>query len=184
LIESAPSLGISLAVAVGFSRHSGSRASLSWLVRRCVLRAPSLTADPRPSRITRKSYGPRVSNRTMVAKLDHCFCFVGFGTDRLRCQEAMKTADRENSNRWALLASNRAYGAVGQHKSRSIKWAAKQEKVQPTEKCFFLTSPFIELVRTNPSSMSESAIWPKPNIAVTRGNLFPVRCCLLTSTGG
>jgi len=74
------------------------------------------------------------------------FCFAGFGTDRLRCEEAMKTADRENSNRWVLLASNRAYGAVGQHKSRSIKWATKQEKFPPLEECFFLTSPFIELI--------------------------------------
>jgi hypothetical protein len=81
----------------------------------------------------------------MVAKFDHCFCFVGFGTDRLRREDAMKTAGRENSNRWALSVSNRAYGAVGQHKSRSIKWAAKQENFQPTEMCFFLTSPFIEL---------------------------------------
>ena len=36
-----------------FSRHPGSRASLSWFVRRGVLRARSLTRDPRPSRITR-----------------------------------------------------------------------------------------------------------------------------------
>jgi hypothetical protein len=28
-----------ISLAVGFSRHSGSRASFSWLVRRCVLRA-------------------------------------------------------------------------------------------------------------------------------------------------
>src|SRR6202040_4054598 len=34
-------------------------------------RAPSLTPDPSPSRIDRKSYGPRVPNRTMVAKFDH-----------------------------------------------------------------------------------------------------------------
>src|SRR5258708_22568325 len=140
-------LGIFSGGGRGFSRHSGSRASLSRLVRRCVPRAPSLSRDSRPSRITRKSYGPRVPNRTMVAKFDHCFCFVGFGTDRLRRQEAMKTAGRENSNRWALLASNRVHGAVGPHESRSIKWAAKQEKFQPLEEFFFLTSPFIELTR-------------------------------------
>jgi hypothetical protein len=34
---------------------------------------------------------------------------------------------------------------VGQNRSRSIKWAAKQEKFQPKEMCFFLTPPFIEL---------------------------------------
>src|SRR6267378_174695 len=56
----------------------------------------------------------------------------------------MKTAGRENPNRWATLASNRARGAVGQNRSRSIKRAAKQEKLQPKEMCFFLTSTFIE----------------------------------------
>ena len=76
------------------------------------------------------------------------FCFVGFGTDRLRREEAMKTADRENSIRGVTLPRNRAHGAVGQNKSRSIKWAAKQEKLQPKEMCFFLTSTFIELIRS------------------------------------
>jgi hypothetical protein len=58
----------------------------------------------------------------------------------------MKTAGRENPNRGAALPCNRTHGAVGQSKSRSIKWAEKQEKVQPKEMCFFLTSPFIELL--------------------------------------
>ena len=75
------------------------------------------------------------------------FCFVGFGTDRLRCEEAMKTAGRENPNRWTIVSSNRAPGAEGQNRSCSIKWAAKQEKFRPMQKCFFLTSPFIELTR-------------------------------------
>ena len=39
----------------------------------------------------------------MVATLT-TFCFAGFGTDRLRCEEAMKTAGRENPNRWAATA--------------------------------------------------------------------------------
>src|ERR1700688_1339165 len=76
------------------------------------------------------------------------FCFAGFGTDRLRCEEAMKTAGRENPNRWANVSSNRARGAEGQNSSRSIVWAGKQEKFQLMEMCFFLTSPFIELTRT------------------------------------
>jgi hypothetical protein len=75
------------------------------------------------------------------------FCFVGFGTDRLRREEAMKTAGRENPTHGVICPRNRAHGAAGQNKSRSIKWAAKQEKVQPMEMCFFLTSPFIELTR-------------------------------------
>jgi hypothetical protein len=75
------------------------------------------------------------------------FCFAGFGTDRLRREEVMKTAGRENPNRWGNASSNRAHGADGQNRSCSIMWAAKQENFQPTEMCFFLTSPFIELIR-------------------------------------
>ena len=144
LSESAPSWGSSLAVAVGFSRHSGSRASLSRLVRRCVLRAPSLTADPRPSRITRKSHGPRVPDRTMVA-IGPPFWFAGFGTDRLRREQAMKTAGRGNPNRWVQVSSNRAHGVARQNRPCSIEWAAKQGNFQPKEMCFSLTSTFIEL---------------------------------------
>src|SRR5260370_20682282 len=56
----------------------------------------------------------------------------------------MKTADRENPNRWAAKRRNRAPGAEDQNRSCLIRWAAKQEKLQPLEWCFFLTSPFIE----------------------------------------
>src|SRR5271168_850601 len=80
------------------------------------------------------------------------FCFAGFGTDRLRCQEAMKTAGRENPNRRGRVPRNRAHGAEGQNSSRSIRWAEKQEKFQPMEMSFFLTSSFIELTR--------SWLWP------------------------
>src|SRR5207245_276610 len=73
------------------------------------------------------------------------FCFVGFGTDRLRRQEAMKTAGRENPNHGVALPRNRAHGAEEQNRSRSFKWAAKQEKFQPKKMCFFLTSIFIAL---------------------------------------
>src|SRR6266446_4932471 len=86
----------------------------------------------------------------MVAKFDHRFCFAGFGTDRLRRQEAMKTAGRENPNHGVALPRNRAHGAARQNRSRSIKWAAKQEKFRPKEMCFFLTSTFIELPGSNP----------------------------------
>src|SRR5271169_5083273 len=76
------------------------------------------------------------------------FCFAGFGTDRLRCKEAMKTAGRENLNRWANVSSHRAPGADGQNRSCSITWAEKQETFQPAQRCFFLTSPFIEQIRS------------------------------------
>ena len=75
------------------------------------------------------------------------FCFVGFGTDKLRRQEAMKTAGRENPNhRSTMLHEHMA--RVGQNRSRSLKWAEKQENFQPKEMCFFLTSTFIELIRS------------------------------------
>ena len=60
----------------------------------------------------------------------------------------MKTAGRENPNRWATVPRSRAHGAEGQNRSCSNKWAAKQETFQPQEMCFFLTSAFIELSRT------------------------------------
>src|ERR1700674_3267931 len=59
----------------------------------------------------------------------------------------MKTAGRENPNHRATLPHNRAHGAVGQNRSRSNEWAVKQEKFRPLERCFFLTLPFIELIR-------------------------------------
>src|ERR1700733_9526447 len=89
------------------------------------------------------------------------FCFAGFGTDRLRCQEAMKTAVRENPKRWAIVLSNRAHGAVGPNSSDSIVWAEKQEKFQLKEKCFFLTSTFIELHRSSELGRSALALSPK-----------------------
>jgi hypothetical protein len=73
---------------------------------------------------------------------------AGFGTDRLRCEQAMKTAGRGNPNRWPIAPSNRAPGADGQNRSCSIKWAEKEEKFRPMEECFSLTSPFIEQIRS------------------------------------
>src|SRR5215469_18439627 len=69
----------------------------------------------------------------------------------------MKTAGRETPNRWAKVSSNRANGAVRQNTSCSFKWAEKQENFQPSDECFFLTSPFIEhLPRTCPLGVSAS----------------------------
>src|ERR1700722_19085153 len=74
-------------------------------------------------------------------------CFAGFRTEWLRREEAMKTAGKENPNHGVAWRRNRAHGAEGQNRSRSIKWAAKQEKFRPMQKCFFLTSTFRELIR-------------------------------------
>ncbi len=61
----------------------------------------------------------------------------------------MKTAGRENPNHGVALPRNRAHGTEEQNRSRSIKWAEKQENFQPKEMFFFLTSTFIELPITN-----------------------------------
>src|ERR1019366_8873165 len=92
------------------------------------------------------------------------FCFVGFGTDRLRREEAMKTAGRENPNHGVAVPRNRAHGAAGQNRSCAIKWAAKQEKLQPKEMCFSLTSPFIELPECPTSSLLHETSLHKPRL--------------------
>jgi hypothetical protein len=142
--ESAPSLGISLAVAVGFSRHSGSRASLSRMTRRAAcLGHPASLPTLGPLGQPEKAIGHE-SQIELWSPNGLPFCFAGFGTDRLRRQEAMKTAGRENPNHEVAWPRNRAHGAEEQNRSRSIKWAEKQDKIQPKEMCFFLTSTFIE----------------------------------------
>jgi len=74
----------------------------------------------------------------------------------------MKTAGRATSDRWAPVSSNRVPGAGGQNRSCSIQWAAKQEKFQPLEMCFFLTSTLIELIRNRKSDFHTPAYWPFP----------------------
>jgi tetratricopeptide (TPR) repeat protein len=56
----------------------------------------------------------------------------------------MKTVGRGTPNRWVKVSSNRAHGAVGQNRSGSFTWAAKQEKFQPQTSLFLLISTFIE----------------------------------------
>src|SRR5215470_834418 len=61
----------------------------------------------------------------------------------------MKTAKRGTPNCRIRVSGNRAHGAGDQNRSCSNRWAAKQEKIQPLELCFFLTSPFRELPWSN-----------------------------------
>jgi hypothetical protein len=51
-----------------------------------------------------------------------------------------------NRKAWAT----RVFGAEGSNRSGSFTWAGKQEKLRPMQLCFFLTSPFIELIRNWP----------------------------------
>src|SRR3981081_2262619 len=76
------------------------------------------------------------------------FCFVGFGTDRLRREQAMKTAGKENPNRCAI--TRQPTELLGRKIELSlithVGW--KGRKHPATAKYFFLTFPFIELIRT------------------------------------
>jgi len=76
------------------------------------------------------------------------FCFVGFGTDRLRREQAMKTAGKENPNRCAI--TRQPTELLGRKLELSllnqVGWKARKHPA--TAKYFFLTFPFIELIRT------------------------------------
>ena len=83
----------------------------------------------------------------MVATFDHRFCFVGFGTDRLRRQEAMKTAGGENPNRYTTaLVAFRVYGTEAENNSAQSGGLDVENKSGHGRSVFFFT-PFIELLR-------------------------------------
>ena len=69
---------------------------------------------------------------------------VSFRADWLRREEAMKTAERENRNRWADMFSVCANGTAVQNRPCSSTWGWKQEKLQRWGRYFLLTSPSIE----------------------------------------
>jgi hypothetical protein len=83
----------------------------------------------------------------MVATIGPPFCFVGFGTDRLRRQEAMKTAGRENPNRCTTVrVAFRAYGTEAENNPAQWGGLDVEKKSGHRRSVFFLT-PFIELSR-------------------------------------
>jgi hypothetical protein len=76
-----------------FSRRSGSRVSIHNPVRR-VLQALSLSRNPMPPRITRKSDRRKVSDRTMVG-LAQPVCLSALGTDGRRYERNMNLRKRK-----------------------------------------------------------------------------------------
>src|SRR6202049_2308456 len=76
-----------------FSRRSGSRVSIQNPVRR-VLRAPSLSRNPMPPRITRKRDRRKVSDRTMVGTAQP-LCLSASGTDGRRYESTMNPWKRK-----------------------------------------------------------------------------------------
>jgi hypothetical protein len=74
------------------------------------------------------------------------FCFVGFGTGRLRRQEAMKTAGKENPNRCAITQQRTELLGRKLEPSLLNQSGWKARKHPAVAKYFFLTFPFIELL--------------------------------------
>src|SRR5713101_3135826 len=76
------------------------------------------------------------------------FCFAGFGTDRLRRQEAMKTAGKENPNRCAITQQPTELLERKLEASLLNQSGWKARKHPAVAEYFFLTFPFIELIRS------------------------------------
>jgi hypothetical protein len=124
--------------------------SIQGAGRPCVPRAPSLCPHCMPPRITRKSYRPRVSERTMVGTGDH-FLLASFRAER-RCRgRKMKFLGWQEIRQVAssLRTTSRAHGIKGQDKPSFLRhrgWMPRQKSCGPPAvgKLFLLTSPFRE----------------------------------------
>jgi hypothetical protein len=123
-----PSLDSFRAMTGWSSRRSGSRVSIHNPVRR-VLRALSLSRNPMPPRITRKSDRRKVSDRTMV------------GTVQPRCLSASGIKGRRYDSTMNLR--KRKTYSVSFH---SWGWTARPFPLRfaVAGEVFVLTSPFIE----------------------------------------
>src|ERR1035438_9512505 len=74
-------------------------------------------------------------------------CFAGFGTDRLRRQEAMKTAGKENPNRCTTTRQPAELLERKLEPSLLNQAGSKARKHPAVAKYFFLTFPFIRTYR-------------------------------------
>jgi hypothetical protein len=73
------------------------------------------------------------------------FCFAGFGTDRLRRAKVMKTAGRQNPNRWGNASNPSTWrGSSEQILLNHVGWEARNGPA--VAGVFFLDFPFY---RTN-----------------------------------
>jgi hypothetical protein len=83
----------------------------------------------------------------MTISIGPPFCFAGFGTDRLRCEEAMKTAGRENPNRWTKASSKSSTWRGSSEQILLHQIGCEARKSPAGVGVFFLTFLFIELTR-------------------------------------
>jgi hypothetical protein len=78
---------------------------------------------------------------------DHPFCFAGFRTDWLRREQPMKTAGRKNPNSRNGLCTEPSPWGGRPEISLLIHTGWKVRKYLAAGEVFFLTLPFIELIR-------------------------------------
>src|ERR1035437_4996632 len=99
-----------------------------------------------PPRTTRKSDRPRVSDRTMVGTLQPS-CLSVSNTEWRCYDHRMKPLGWKKQIDLSHHATRRISRAPGQKKFLLHYVGWKSEMIRPQERCFFLTSPFIELHR-------------------------------------
>jgi hypothetical protein len=132
---------------VGFLRRSGSRERINPIIRPRVPWAPSTRDDPRPTRTTRKSDRPRVSNRTMVGILQPP-CLSVSNTEWRFHHRKVKLLGWKNqiaSPDWSIGPSSEG---LGENKSflDYVGWRVRKYPV--TGEVLFLNSPLMELNMT------------------------------------
>src|SRR5215469_17973173 len=74
-------------------------------------------------------------------------------TDRLRCERAMKTAGRENPNRWAKHVQQPSTWCGRSNQILLIQGGCEARKIAAVGEVFFLTSTFIERIRRSVRSL-------------------------------
>jgi hypothetical protein len=74
--------------------------------------------------------------------------FAGFGTDRLRREQAMKTAGGENPKRWATTSQQPSTWCGRSEQILFIHMGCEASKIPAAGEIFFLTSAFIEQIGT------------------------------------
>src|SRR5262249_31859332 len=91
---------------------------------------------------------------------------VSSRADWLRRKEAMKTAERENRDRWAVVFSIRVDGPAGENTPNLITRGWKQEKLRQRGKCFFLTSPSIEQLEKSFAAALSTGNQTQPGVRI------------------
>ena len=114
---------------LGSFRRSGSRVSIHNRVTTLCLGHCSLLVNPMPPRTTRKSYRPRVSDRTMVGLIATTL-LAGARMPAGATSNMKRKIPRDAADRIAVAGPERDV--------RNLVPFLRMEK------CFFLTSPFIE----------------------------------------